>query len=62
MPEFQAREPEHQQWKRAVLDGEIKLDQFDLTAHAKTAVATVASASGMKRASQADLQAKANHR
>ena len=29
MPEFQAREPEHQQWKRSVLAGEVGLDEID---------------------------------
>jgi len=29
MPEFQAREPEHQQWKDAVLAGAIELDEVD---------------------------------
>ena len=29
MPEFQAREAEHQQWKAAVLRGEIQLEAID---------------------------------
>jgi alkanesulfonate monooxygenase SsuD/methylene tetrahydromethanopterin reductase-like flavin-dependent oxidoreductase (luciferase family) len=29
MPEFHAAEPEHQEWKRAVLTGEIQLDEID---------------------------------
>ena len=29
MPEFQDREPQHQEWKQAVLAGEIKLDEID---------------------------------
>jgi hypothetical protein len=29
MPEFHAREPEHQKWKRAVLAGEIQLAEID---------------------------------
>ncbi len=29
MPEFHAREPEHQEWKRAVLAGELELDEVD---------------------------------
>ena len=33
MPEFHAREPEHQAWKRAVLEGEIELDEIDTTLH-----------------------------
>jgi lipase chaperone LimK len=33
MPEFQAREPQHQQWKQAVLAGEIELEEIDLEAH-----------------------------
>lgn len=37
MPEFHAREPEHQEWKRRVLAGEIELEETDteaFTAHA----------------------------
>ncbi len=30
MPEFHAREPEHQEWKRGVLAGEIALDPVDV--------------------------------
>jgi hypothetical protein len=29
MPEFHAREPEHQKWKQAVLASEIQLDEID---------------------------------
>ena len=29
MPEFHEREPEHQEWKRGVLAGEIELDEID---------------------------------
>ena len=29
MPEFHAMEPEHQEWKRSVLAGEIELDEID---------------------------------
>lgn len=29
MPEFRAREPEHLQWKQAVLNGEIELEEID---------------------------------
>ena len=29
MPEFHAREPEHQKWKAAVLAGEIELEEVD---------------------------------
>jgi alkanesulfonate monooxygenase SsuD/methylene tetrahydromethanopterin reductase-like flavin-dependent oxidoreductase (luciferase family) len=29
MPEFHGREPEHQEWKRKVLAGEIELDEID---------------------------------
>jgi hypothetical protein len=29
MPEFHGREPEHQQWKGAVLSGDIKLEAID---------------------------------
>jgi hypothetical protein len=31
MPEFHEREPEHQEWKRAVLAGEIELPEIDTT-------------------------------
>jgi alkanesulfonate monooxygenase SsuD/methylene tetrahydromethanopterin reductase-like flavin-dependent oxidoreductase (luciferase family) len=34
MPEFQGREPEHQGWKRAVLSGELELEEVDTAAHA----------------------------
>ena len=33
MPEFQAREPEHQKWKQAVLSGEIELAPVETNAH-----------------------------
>ncbi len=33
MPEFHAREPEHQAWKRAVLSGEIELEDVDTEPH-----------------------------
>jgi alkanesulfonate monooxygenase SsuD/methylene tetrahydromethanopterin reductase-like flavin-dependent oxidoreductase (luciferase family) len=33
MPEFHAREPEHQAWKRAVLAGEIQLEEVNLEAY-----------------------------
>ena len=29
MPEFHDREPEHQEWKREVLAGEIELEEID---------------------------------
>jgi hypothetical protein len=29
MPEFHAQEPEHQEWKRQVLAGEIELEDID---------------------------------
>ncbi len=32
MPEFHAREPEHQEWKRKVLAGEIELEEVDAKA------------------------------
>ncbi len=34
MPEFQAREPEHQRWKADVLSGKIRLERLDTSAHA----------------------------
>ncbi len=33
MPEFQARESQHQEWKREVLDGRITLEELDTSAH-----------------------------
>ena len=33
MPEFHARETEHQKWKQAVLDGEIQLPELDVSAY-----------------------------
>src|SRR6266704_6687873 len=33
MPEFQARETEHQRWKSGVLEGRIALEQSDTSAH-----------------------------
>ena len=33
MPEFQAAEPEHQEWKRQVLEGEIELEELDTAPH-----------------------------
>ena len=32
MPEFHAREPEHQEWKKGVLSGAIELDEIDTDA------------------------------
>ncbi len=36
MPEFHAREPEHQAWKQAVLAGELELEEIDTEAHGFT--------------------------
>jgi alkanesulfonate monooxygenase SsuD/methylene tetrahydromethanopterin reductase-like flavin-dependent oxidoreductase (luciferase family) len=36
MPEFQARDPEHQAWKRAVLSRELELARPDTTQHEDT--------------------------
>ena len=33
MPEFHAKEPEHQAWKQQVLSGEIELEEIDVTPH-----------------------------
>jgi len=33
MPEFQARDPEHQQWKARVLSGEIDLEDLDTSSY-----------------------------
>ena len=35
MPEFHAREPEHQAWKAAVLAGDIELDEIDTSPYAR---------------------------
>lgn len=37
MPEFHAREPEHQEWKRKVLSGEIQLPEIDTAPYTQTA-------------------------
>ena len=34
MPEFHERETEHQEWKRAVLAGDIVLEEIDTTPYA----------------------------
>lgn len=39
MPEFQARDPEHQAWKREVLDGRIALAEIDTTPYQQRAIA-----------------------
>ncbi len=36
MPEFHEREPEHQAWKRAVLAGELELEEIDTASHGFT--------------------------
>jgi hypothetical protein len=33
MPEFHDREPEHQEWKRKILNGEIEIKHYDLDAY-----------------------------
>ena len=33
MPEFHAKEPAHQEWKRQVLAGEIELEELDTAPH-----------------------------
>ncbi|MEM6999226.1 MAG: LLM class flavin-dependent oxidoreductase [Pseudomonadota bacterium] len=58
MPEFHARDAEHQEWKRAVMAREIELEDIDLDGHKATAVAKVISAEGRRRPSQAQIQAK----
>ncbi|MEM7100134.1 MAG: LLM class flavin-dependent oxidoreductase [Pseudomonadota bacterium] len=58
MPEFHARDAEHQEWKRAVMAREIELEDIDLEGHKKLAVADVISSEGQRRPSQAQLQAK----
>ncbi len=39
MPEFHAREPEHQEWKKAVLAGEMRLAQIDTEPHRQRFIA-----------------------
>jgi hypothetical protein len=33
MPEFHDREPAHQEWKKAVLSGDLVLDELSTTEH-----------------------------
>jgi alkanesulfonate monooxygenase SsuD/methylene tetrahydromethanopterin reductase-like flavin-dependent oxidoreductase (luciferase family) len=40
MPEFHAREPAHQEWKRGVLAGEIQLDEIDTDPYSFRTTAT----------------------
>ncbi|MGK0260264.1 MAG: hypothetical protein ACI96M_003710, partial [Candidatus Azotimanducaceae bacterium] len=56
MPEFQAREPEHQAWKAAVMAGEIQLEDIDVQAHKKLAVTDVINAQGSRRPSQEQIR------
>jgi alkanesulfonate monooxygenase SsuD/methylene tetrahydromethanopterin reductase-like flavin-dependent oxidoreductase (luciferase family) len=44
MPEFQAREPEHQEWKRAVLAGEIQFEEVETDEHERRSLQTPTSA------------------
>jgi len=37
MPEFTAKEPEHQAWKKSVLDGSIVLEDLDTTPYKERA-------------------------
>lgn len=39
MPEFQARDGEHQAWKRDVLEGRLELEEIDTTPYQKRAIA-----------------------
>jgi hypothetical protein len=39
MPEFHAREPEHQAWKRKVLAREVELPEVDVSAHMRANMA-----------------------
>ncbi|MEM7020537.1 MAG: LLM class flavin-dependent oxidoreductase [Pseudomonadota bacterium] len=57
MPTFHKQETKHQEWKRAVMAGEIALEDLDVSAHRKLAVSEVIGRGG-KRLSQAELQAK----
>ena len=61
MPEFHAMEPEHQQWKAAVMAGVIQLEDIDVQDHKRLAVTDVIGAGG-RRLSQAQLQAKAEQK
>ena len=42
MPEFHDREPEHEEWKRRVLGGEIELDEIDTDPYKDRFAATFA--------------------
>ena len=46
MREFQAREPEHQEWKRAVLAGEIEFPEVADDAHTRRSLQTPTSTAG----------------
>jgi len=57
MPEFHAREPEHQEWKQAVLAGDIELEQIDTAPHsfrgsAAPTIPSAASPAGEKAAEE----------
>lgn len=54
MPEFQALEPEHQEWKRSVMAGEIQLEQLE-TKGVKTAV--MEAADGIVRRTPEQIEA-----
>jgi len=62
MPEFHALEPAHQEWKKAVMAGEIQLEDVDVNLHKKVAVAEVIEQSGARRLSQEQLQQKAKQK
>jgi hypothetical protein len=40
MPEFHEREPQHQEWKQAVLAGKIELEEIDTAPHSAYSVQT----------------------
>lgn len=58
MPEFHERDAEHQEWKRAVLAGEIELEDIDLADHKRLAVMDAMSPEGRRRPGQKEIAAK----
>ena len=56
MPEFQAKEAQHQEWKRAVMAGEERLEDIDVNPHKRIAVMDVMAPNKNARPSQEQIQ------
>ncbi len=56
MPEFQAKEAQHQEWKRAVMAGEERLEDIDVNQHKRIAVMDVMAPNKTARPSQEQIQ------